>query len=162
MAFNGRDDATNFEIATAELFKEVFGFQARHVGPLGLTPDVLILSDQNGYQAIIDNKAYSRYTISNDHRNRMVTNYINGLANYSDSTNPLAFFTYISGGFGDTFNNQLRSIVDETHVNGSGITASNVIRLAEEYEERNFTHESIRSLLSVNRQVTLNDLETLQ
>lgn len=81
MAFKGRDEAANFEKATVELFQDVFGYQASHVGPIGLTPDVLVLSDSEGYAGIIDNKAYSKYTISNDHHNRMVHNYINCFSN---------------------------------------------------------------------------------
>ena len=46
---------------------------------MGLTPDVLLLSHEGSYQAILDNKAYREYNISNDHHNRMVTNYINEL-----------------------------------------------------------------------------------
>lgn len=92
MAFKGRDEATEFEKATVELFQDVFGFEAKHVGPIGLTPDVLLLSDENGFQAILDNKAYHKYTISNDHYNRMVHNYIGNIGNYSKSDKPLAFF----------------------------------------------------------------------
>ena len=39
MAFKGRDEATEFEKATVELFQDVFGYEAKHVGPIGLTPD---------------------------------------------------------------------------------------------------------------------------
>ena len=92
MAFKGRDNATKFEEATVEIFQNVFGMKARHIGAAGLTPDVLVLSDSYGYQAIIDNKAYSEYSINNDHYNRMVYNYIKGISNYSESKNSLAFF----------------------------------------------------------------------
>lgn len=63
MAFEGRDEATEFGKATEELFQDVFGFEVKHIGPIGLTPDVLLLSDPDGYQAILDNKAYRKYTI---------------------------------------------------------------------------------------------------
>lgn len=63
MAFKGRDEATDFEIATAELFRSVFGFETAHIGATKLNPDVLILSDSNGYVGIIDNKAYSKSLI---------------------------------------------------------------------------------------------------
>ena len=106
------DEATEFEKATVELFQDVFGFEARHVGPIGLTPDVLLLSDENGYQAILDNKAYHKYTINNDHYNRMVHNYIGNIINYSKSDKPLAFFSYIAGGFGGSIDKQLRNIAD--------------------------------------------------
>lgn len=59
MAFKGRDEATEFEVATVEIFNNIFGMEAKHVGPIGLTPDVLVISDDAGFTGIIDNKAYS-------------------------------------------------------------------------------------------------------
>ena len=94
MAFKGRDEATEFEKETVELFKSVFEFEAQHVGPIGLTPDVYILSHESRFVGIIDNKAYSKYTISNDHRNRMVHNYIK---TYGAECYPLAFFHTLPG-----------------------------------------------------------------
>jgi len=158
MAFKGRDEAVDFEKATVELFQNVFGFEAKHVGPIGLTPDVLILSDEDGYQAIIDNKAYSKYTISNDHHNRMVHNYIKNLERYSNSDVPLAFFSYIAGGFGKNINSQINDIVDVTGISGSAMSVSNMIKLVELYEPKNYTHKSIRDIFSVNRQILLSDL----
>ncbi len=157
MAFKGRDEATEFEKATVELFQDVFGFEAKHVGPIGLTPDVLLLSDAEGYQAIIDNKAYSKYTISNDHHNRMVHNYIENLNRYSSSTAPLAFFSYIAGGFGKNFDSQVKAVVEATGVNGSGMSVSNMIKLVECYNEKGYTHKNLRDIFSVNRQILLND-----
>lgn len=157
MAFKGRDEATEFEKATVELFRDVFGFETKHVGPIGLTPDVLLLSDVEGYQAIIDNKAYSKYTISNDHHNRMVHNYIEGLSRYSSATVPLAFFSYIAGGFGKNFDSQVKDIVGVTGVCGSGISVSNMIKLVECYDSKGYTHTTLREIFSVNRQILLTD-----
>ena len=158
MAFKGRDEATEFEKATVRLFQEVFGFDARHVGPIGLTPDVLLLSDSDGYCGIIDNKAYSKYTISNDHHNRMVHNYIEGLGNYCSSSNRLAFFSYIAGGFGSNINAQLMRIINETAVHGSAIAVSNVIQMVEKQQTDPYTHAQIKDLFSLDRQVLLADL----
>ena len=158
MAFKGRDEATEFEKATVELFQDVFGFEARHVGPIGLTPDVLLLSDENGYQAILDNKAYHKYTINNDHYNRMVHNYIGNIANYSKSDKPLAFFSYIAGGFGSSIDKQLRNIADATGVDGSAMSVSNVIKMVEQHKETPYTHQKIRDIFSVNRQVLMSDI----
>lgn len=158
MAFKGRDEATEFEKATVELFQDVFDFEAKHVGPSGLTPDVLLLSDSEGYQAIIDNKAYSKYTISNDHHNRMVHNYIGNLDRYSDSSLPLSFFSYIAGGFGKNIDSQIKDIVNVTGVNGSCMSVSNMIKLVECYETKGYTHKNIRDIFSVNRQVLLSDI----
>ena len=159
MAFKGRDEAVDFEKATAELFKNVFGFDTRHVGPIGLTPDVLMLSDKSGYCGIIDNKAYSRYIISNDHRNRMIHNYIRGINNYYDGTLPLSFFSYIAGGFGSNINSQIQSITAETSVNGSAVSVSNIITLAETHTTSSFSHDRLKELFSLNRQILLSDIK---
>lgn len=154
MAFKGRDEATDFEKATVSLFKNVLGFDAIHVGPIGLTPDVLILSDNSGYVGIIDNKAYSKYSISNDHRNRMVHNYI---PKYASEKYPLAFFSYIAGGFANTINSQIKSIADETGTNGSAINVTNMIEFVEKYQDTGCDHAVLRNLFSINRQVLRTD-----
>lgn len=158
MAFMGRDEAADFEKATVELFQDVFGFSAKHVGPVGLTPDVLLLSDLDGYQAILDNKAYSRYTISNDHYNRMVYNYIGNLSSYSKENVPLAFFSYIAGGFGTNINKQIKNIVAATGVNGSAMSVSNIIRMVELNDSNQYTHKKIKDIFCINRQVMLSDI----
>ncbi|MEL5898703.1 restriction endonuclease FokI C-terminal domain-containing protein [Clostridium sporogenes] len=156
MAFRGRDDATEFELATVELFKSAFGFETEHVGPIGLTPDVLILSNEDDYIGIIDNKAYSKYTISNDHKNRMIHNYIKTYK--QGQKHPLAFFSYIAGGFGKNIDNQIKEIVDETKINGSAISVTNVIKLVEYYNTKNYDHRKISDIFSVDRQVLMSDL----
>lgn len=158
MAFKGRDEAAEFEKATVTLFETSFGFEAKHVGPIGLTPDVLLLSDEDGWCGIVDNKAYSRYTISNDHRNRMVRNYIGGLGNYYNGVLPLAFFTYIAGGFGKNIDTQIRDIVEETSVHGSAVSVSNVISLVEQAQTAPIPHPKIKEIFSLDRQILRSDL----
>ena len=162
MAFKGRDEAVEFEKATAELFKTVMGFETSHVGPLGLTPDVLLLSDTDGFCGIIDNKAYSRYTINNDHKNRMVHNYIRGLSNYYKGTLPLAFFSYIAGGFGKNINSQIQEIVSETHIHGSAVSVHNIIDIASMYHGTPISHKKIKEVLSLDRQVLQSDVNKLK
>lgn len=158
MAFKGRDEATEFEKATVKLFRDVFGFEAYHVGPIGLTPDVLLLSDTDGYAGIIDNKAYNKYTISNDHHNRMVHNYIEGFHNYCDSDKPLSFFSYIAGGFGTNINGQLMKIVNETGVYGSAVAVTHIIQMVEKHQQFPYSHEQIKGIFSLNRQIVLTDI----
>lgn len=158
MAFKGRDEATDFEKATVEIFSQSFGFKAQHVGPIGLTPDVLILSDSDGYQAIIDNKAYSKYSITNDHYNRMVHNYIGAMSHYSNSPYGLAFFSYIAGGFGSNIGNQLNRISTDTGIPGSAVSVSNIIKMVERSQTNPYTHAEIRKIFSVNRLVGIEDL----
>jgi hypothetical protein len=159
MAFKGRDEATDFEKATAALFNEVFGYDTRHIGSIGLTPDVLLLSDTSGYCGMIDNKAYSRYTINNDHRNRMIHNYIRGIGNYYDGRLSLSFFSYIAGGFGANIDSQIQSITEETSVNGVAVSVSNIIALAENHAALQFSHNRLKEIFSLNRQVLLSDIK---
>lgn len=161
MAFRGREEATDFEKATVSIFRDSFGFEAKHVGPIGLTPDVLLLSDAGGFQAIIDNKAYSRYSISNDHRNRMVHNYIGQLNTYSDSSLPLAFFTYIAGGFGINMDAQIQSIAAETKTSGSAMSVSNMIKLVERNLQAPYTHTRIKDIFSKNKVIGLKDITSM-
>ena len=160
MAFKGRDEAVDFEVATTSIFKDILSYDARHLGQTGSksAPDVLLISDEDGYQAIIDNKAYSKYSISGDHHNRMVHNYIENVANYSDSAYPIGFFTYIAGGFINTIDRQIQSEVEESHVPGSGITVANMIRLVERHQERPYSHAELRQIFGLNRQILLSDL----
>lgn len=55
MAYSGTEKAAEFEKATAEIFSKEFKFEAKHVGPIGLTPDVLVWSDNAGYCRILRN-----------------------------------------------------------------------------------------------------------
>lgn len=157
MAFKGRDEATEFEKATVELFSEVFGFKTKHVGPIGLTPDVLLVSDSEGYQAIIDNKAYHHYTISNDHYNRMVHNYIGNISNYGEGLD-LGFFSYIAGGFGKNIDKQIQSIYKVTNVPGSAVCVSNIIKMVERQQKDPYSHSELRGIFGLNRQVLISDV----
>ena len=159
MAFKGRDEATDFEVATTSIFKDILGYNAIHLGQTGSksAPDVLLISDDDGYQAIIDNKAYSKYSISGDHHNRMVHNYIENVSNYSNSDYPIGFFTYIAGGFIDSIDKQIQSEVSECNVPGSGITVGNFIKLVENHQTSPYSHASLRNIFGVNRQIVMSD-----
>ncbi len=160
MAFKGRDEAVDFEVATTSIFKDVFGFKTYHLGQTGSksAPDVLLVSDGAGYQAIIDNKAYSNYSISGDHHNRMVHNYIEKLSTYSDCAYPIGFFTYIAGGFGSKIDKQIKDINVSTGINGSAITVSNVIKLVENFQSKKITHLELKDLFGVNRLILSEDI----
>ena len=158
MAFSSTQMATEFEVATTDIFHDIFGFKSRHVGPIGLTPDVLILSDGEGFSGIFDNKAYREYSISNDHRNRMVHNYINEFSSYSDTQLPLAFFSYIAGGFGRSIDSQIQSITEETNVPGSAIKVDYLISMIENQPTKQYTHSELKEIFSIGRQVKYSDL----
>lgn len=163
MAFKGTEKAIDFEKATTELFRNVFDYQAIHLGQTGSksAPDILLLSDQEGYQAIIDNKAYSKYSITGDHHNRMVHNYLEKISNYSDSPYKIGFFSYIAGGFGNQIDKQIREEVMESGVHGSGITVSNFIKMIENHtsKKRTYNHKELREIFGMDRQVRIEDID---
>ena len=160
MAFKGTEEAVDFEKATTDLFRDVFGYKSIHLGQTGSksAPDILIMSDSEGYQAIIDNKAYSKYSITGDHHNRMVHNYIEKISNYSDSNYPIGFFSYIAGGFISTFDKQIASEIEESNVKGSGITVATFIKMIEKNTEHPYTHKQLRDVFSLGREVKLADI----
>jgi len=160
MAFKGTEEATTFEKATVEILKTVFYFKVYHVGSIGLSPDSILMCDDEGYAGIIDNKAYSKYSISNDHHNRMCVNYIpNYKALTPEASNyPLAFFSYIAGGFISTINSQLNLITTKTRVSGSAITVSTFIKMIEKQQSLAYSHARFKDIFSLNRQILLSDI----
>lgn len=160
MAFSGRDEATQFEKTTTDIFRDVFGYNAIHLGQTGSksAPDILLISDSDGYQAVIDNKAYSKYSITGDHHNRMVHNYIEGIGNYSSCTYPIGFFSYIAGGFISTIDSQIQSEAVESGINGSCITVDNFIQMIQRAHETPYTHQKLRKIFGLNRRILMSDI----
>jgi hypothetical protein len=163
MAFNGKEECRDFEIATANIFKDIFHFTSRHIaGGAKEVPDVLLVSDEDGWQAIIDTKAYSRYELPADQRDRMIYHYLPEIGKYSDSPYPLAFFSYIAGGFKPTIDKALEKIVQAAGINGSAMPVRNFIRLAEMQNKHPYTHREIRNIFSLNKRIDITDIERPQ
>jgi hypothetical protein len=158
MAYQGPDNAIEFEKATAEIFENIFKFKSQHIGSKGKTPDVLIISPEDNYCGIIDTKAYREYAINNDHKNRMIHNYINGINNYYDGSCPLAFFSYIAGGFNKNIDIKIQEIVNETSVNGSAISAANIIEMVKLALNNKLNNAQIKEILSLGRLVNKKDI----
>ncbi|MFP5169259.1 restriction endonuclease FokI C-terminal domain-containing protein [Bacillus licheniformis] len=155
MAISGTELATEFEIATGEVFKQL-GFCTEHVGSRSLHPDLFVESPKK-YSGIIDTKAYRRYTISNDHRNRMTNNYI---PTYKNISGNLEFFMYVADGFGNNINSQLQNIADHANTNGSVITARNVIRLLQANQATPIDHDRLKMLFTSNSEITTADIDS--
>lgn len=158
-AHEGRRYATEFELATVEIFRKIFGMTAKHVGPIGNTPDVFVESDAEQYCGIIDNKAYGNgYSITGDHKRRMTDEYIPHVKNYADAKYPLRFFSYISTDFGPRINEQLKTITDATGINGSAMPVDLMIDFAQDYIPKGYTHKNVLEVFSINRKITLEDI----
>lgn len=156
----GRKGARDFELATCEMFKKIFHMKASHVGPAGNTPDVFVESEEYGYCGIIDNKAYKNgYSISGNHKRVMEDVYIPNYQVYGHTNAPLAFFAYIAGSFGSNINRQISEISQDMEINGSAMPVDIFINMAQDYAEHERSHSFIKNVFSVNREVSLSDIE---
>lgn len=161
MAFSGREQCRQFEEATANIFREIFKFDSTWLGSAASgreVPDVLLVSDNAGFQAIIDTKAYSRYDLPSTHRDRMIYHYLPDIENYSSSRLPIGFFSYIAGGFSNTIDNPLNEVVRISHVNGSAMPVTVFIKMAENNTIKPYNHTDISKIFSLNRLVSLADI----
>ena len=159
MAFAGREEADEFEIATMNLLgQNGLGFISRHVGGpgRGIQPDVYIQNEADGLSGIIDSKAYAAYSISNDHRNRMLHNYIPAYRRQDGDR--LRLFMYVAGGFGTRFATQLQSLAQEAETGGLGITAADLLDLAVNHRDRrDAVRERLMELAGENRVIEVRD-----
>ncbi len=159
LAHMGMAGATDFELATCEMFRKIFKMNAKHVGPIGNTPDVLIESNEACYCGIIDNKAYKNgYSILGDHKRVMEDEYIPNYQTYGHTILPLAFFAYIAGSFGSNINEQINTIHRDKGINGAAMPVDILINLAQDYAEKGYDHEFLKKIFSVNREVRLSDI----
>lgn len=157
MAISGKELATEFEIATQGVFQQL-GFIAEHVGNNALHPDVFVESPDNNFSGIIDTKAYRAYTISNDHMNRMVNNYI---PTYQELKDNLSFFMYVADGFGTNINLQVQKVANNSSTNGSVITARNLIRLLQKHMTKTISHEHLQHLFTCNARIELQQIDSI-
>ena len=157
MSVSGRERATEFEIATKEIFEEL-GFTAQHIGMHALHPDVYVESPLN-FSGIIDTKAISRYAPSNDHRNRMINNYI---PTYRTRHSNLEFFMYVADSFIPAYTSGIQTITLATSLAGSGISASNLLVLLQRHLASPINHNDYRTLFKSNSVISLTDINSLQ
>jgi len=156
---SGRDKATEFEKATSSIFADVFGLRAEHIGQKGIVPDIVVASRDEKWAGILDTKSYKKkYSISNDHKNRMLE-YIERYSEYGLEFANLSFFAYVVSDYGKNINSQLENISNKSGLLGSVITARYLARMVERHQKNPYTHEEIREIFSVNRAITLKDID---
>lgn len=155
----GRDKATEFEKATSSIFANVFGLRTEHIGQKGIVPDIVVASRDEKWAGILDTKSYKKkYSISNDHKNRMIE-YIERYSEYGLEFANLSFFAYVVSDYGKNINSQLENISNKSGVVGSVITARYLARMVERHQKNPYTHEEIRKIFSVNRAITIKDID---
>ncbi|HCN40538.1 restriction endonuclease FokI C-terminal domain-containing protein [Rothia sp. (in: high G+C Gram-positive bacteria)] len=161
MAFLGTEEATTFEKATDEIFREVFSLGSKHVGQAGdrRMPDVEVWSDNPQWFGIVDTKAYSRYDLPSDHQLRMqgyVEKYRRQLASANQILN---FFMYIAGGFAPSINNRMKTVGDATGIGYCAVNILTWITLIERFSQSSKSGSDLLWLFTLNREVLLADIE---
>lgn len=131
--------ALRFEKAVGELFEKRLFFTVKHTGQLhrssgvGGYSDHFIKSGDNKRCALVEVKSSPSYNLSADDYYTMVSNYIPNckeLCNGEDLL--LEFCLYVAGGFQEKgVKTKLKEIFSATHIPVSGITAFELLRVAQ-------------------------------
>lgn len=156
MASSSRELDTEFEKATLDIFTQL-GYSTSHVGNKNLHPDGFVESSSN-YSGIFDTKAYARYSITNDHYNRMTVNYI---PTYQKSNFNLSFFLYVAYGFKNTIDIQIQKIAVESGINGSAITAKDLLYLLRKHKTKAIDHSELKKLFESNKLISIQEINRL-
>jgi len=81
------------------------------------------------------------------------------VAAYAQKSPQLKAWVFISSSFGPSINPRLRKIVDETGVPGSAVGITAWIALIQHAQDGRVDPEMLLALLSVGREVTLEDVQ---
>lgn len=165
MASLGRDEALDFEKATAEILQQVFGLGSKHIGQGDRVssdrrvPDVEVWNKEEPSQwfGIIDTKAYKRYDLPSDHQLRMegyLDKYVSGRFGL-----PLMFFAYIAGGFVPNIAGRMQPIITNKGVAGSAINIHNWVALIQKFASSGRASADLLELFTVNREIKIHDIE---
>lgn len=162
LAVGGTAFAREFEQATAGVFGlEGLGFTTEWIGAHPNNPDVLALSleGEEQYTGILDAKAYSEYSLIGDHRRRMVHVYIPKYASVTRNGRdlPLAFFSYVAGGFTRQIDSSISAVATETDVSGSCITAQELLQMLKRHRTAPYSKADLKRIFTLNRRLLPTD-----
>ena len=85
--------------------------------------------------------------------------YIERYSEYGLEFANLSFFAYVVLDYGKNINSQLENISNRSGLLGSVITARYLARMVERHQKNPYMHEEIRKIFSVNRAITLKDID---
>lgn len=156
LAVGGKPTATDFELKTTALFNEGFDINAEWIGNKGRCPDIIVFIDKrNKKHGIIDTKAYKKYDLPLDHKNRMAHGYIPNFKQYvfEGRNYSIAFFGYVAGGFSNNIETSFSELLGMTDIPGHLITAQNLLDLLKIYKERTVSINDLMDLFSSNAQI---------
>ncbi|RLL52994.1 restriction endonuclease [Staphylococcus aureus] len=157
LAYDGNANR-DFEIVTAELFKDVFQLKTKHLGGTR-KPDILIWTDKFG--VIADTKAYSKGYKKNISEADKMVRYVNENTNRNKNDNSnewwnsfetkipanAYYFLWISSKFIGKFNEQLIETSSRTGRNGAAIDVYQLLRGADLVQKSKFNVHDLPSLM---------------
>lgn len=157
LAYDGNANR-DFEMVTAELFKDVFQLKTKHLGGTR-KPDILIWTDKFG--VIADTKAYSKGYKKNISEADKMVRYVNENTNRNKNDNSnewwnsfetkipanAYYFLWISSKFIGKFNEQLIETSSRTGRNGAAIDVYQLLRGADLVQKSKFNVHDLPSLM---------------
>ena len=84
--------------------------------------------------------------------------YIPEYKKYGETDLPLVFYSYIAGSFKKNIDSQIFDIYKNTEIKGSAMPVDLLIKFAQDYAENKYSHEKIKNVFSVNREVRVADV----
>lgn len=159
----GNETATEFEKVTTNVFsKEGFGLDAEWVGSRGVYPDIFVYIDKSKkIHGIVDTKAYKKYTLDIDQRNKMAHSYIPAFKNitYKGEEYTLGFYAYIAGGYGTNIQTNFEKLrVSAGATNGCYITAHDFMQLLRRHRATGFSPAELLQIFTLNKQVIYDEV----
>ena len=88
----------------------------------------------------------------------MIYHYLPDIKNYSSSSLPVRFFSYIAGGFSNTIAHPLNEVIRLSQVNGSAMPVTVFIKMVENNAIKTYSHDEIKKIFSLNEQVDIRDI----
>jgi len=164
LSHSGTTGSTDFEKATAEIFRKRMFFEAVHTGQkkrpggnVGGYADIFLLAIDRIHCGLVDTKASASYSISSNDYYKMENNYIKNYRELcSDNRKAeLEFCLYVAGGFSGNNQNKLNQLYKKTNIPSSVISASNLLELSKSKNSDNQTY--IRRILKKGKEITYED-----
>lgn len=155
IAING-DKHEEFEEMTREIFRS-FGFPTDKISISTSTGNQLEIDgfvQKNTSSGIIDAKSGKKFACGNKEVGIM-KDYIAGFRkyHYKSTDYKLEFFAYIYGNKFENMSN-LRRISAETKIQGAAISAHELLKLKEKFEQSRISKEEIWNLFKKNKEIT--------
>lgn len=161
-AFSGRDNCTDFEIHTIDLFVNELKYHGVHLGG-SRKPDGIVYD--NSYGIIIDNKAYSKGFTITRHMADEMTRYVQENNDRNESRNPTQWwlnfgesvnhfnYVFISSLFKGDINHMLHNIKESSGVDGCVLTVENLLYFADTVKGGSLGKEDFLKGMGINREL---------